>query len=88
MEIQLITSAFCSACTKTRRNVQEAMHYLPDAAFTELDVASDPDGAEALGIRFTPTVIVRDAEGTEVFRATGVPTVPQVLAAAARALPE
>lgn len=88
MEIQLITSAFCSACAMTRRNVSDAMRFLPDATFTELDVAREPDEAEALGIRFTPTVIVRDAAGTEVFRATGVPTVPQVLAAAVRALPD
>ena len=40
-----------------------------------------------LDIDATPTVIIRDSSGAEVFRATGVPTVPQVLTAAVRALP-
>ena len=42
--------------------------------------------AEAEGIRTTPTVIVKNAAGTEVFRAAGVPTLAQVLVAAAKAL--
>ena len=88
MELVLVTSAFCGACTKTRDNIAEAMRFFRDASFTELDVARNPDEAEALDIRFTPTLIVRDAGGTEVFRATGVPTVPQVLAAAVKGLPD
>ena len=84
----LATSAFCGACAKTRANVAEALPFLSNATFRELDVARNPDEAEALDIRFTPTLIVRDSGGTEVFRATGVPTVPQVLAAAVQALPD
>jgi protein-disulfide isomerase len=42
--------------------------------------------AEVDGIRVTPTVIVRSEDGTEVFRAEGVPTLPQVLTAFAKAL--
>lgn len=87
MELTLVTSAFCGACARTRSVISEATRYLPDATVTEIDVARDPDAAEALDIRFTPTVIVRDASGAEVFRAEGVPTVPQVLTAAVRALP-
>ena len=60
---------------------------VPDATVTEIDVARDPDAAEALDIRVTPTVIIRDAVGVQVFRAEGVPTVPQVLTAAVKALP-
>ncbi|MEN0022740.1 thioredoxin family protein [Microbacterium sp. LS_15] len=87
MELTLVTSAFCGACARTRTVLAEATRYLPDATVTEIDVALDPDAAEALDIRFTPTVIIRDAEGTQVFRAEGVPTVPQVLTAAVKALP-
>lgn len=87
MELLLFTSAFCGACTATRVVVERATRYLPNAKVTEIDVASDPDAAEALDIRATPTLIVRDAAGAEVFRSPGVPTVPQVLAAAAKALP-
>ncbi|MGW8481991.1 thioredoxin domain-containing protein [Microbacterium sp. NPDC055903] len=87
MELTLVTSAFCGACTRTRAVVADAARFLPDARITEIDVAQDPDAAEALDITHTPTVIIRDAAGAQVFRAEGVPTVPQVLAAAVMALP-
>lgn len=88
MGLTLVTSAFCGACSRTRSVIADATRWLPDATVTEIDVAHDPDAAEALDIRFTPTVIISDASGTEVFRAEGVPTVPQVLAAAVKALPD
>ncbi|MGM7669075.1 glutaredoxin domain-containing protein [Microbacterium sp. A93] len=87
MELTLVTSAFCGACSRTRAVLADAVRFLPDATITEIDVAQDPDAAEALYIRATPTVIVRNAAGIQVFRAEGVPTVPQVLAAAVKALP-
>lgn len=87
MELMLVTSAFCGACSRTRAVLADAVRFLPDATVTEIDVAHEPDAAEALDIRSTPTVIIRDASGTEVFRAVGVPTVPQVLTAAMKALP-
>lgn len=87
MELTLISSSFCGACARTRAVLRDASRYLPDATIVEFDVAADPEAAEALDIRSTPTVIVRDAAGVEVFRAEGVPTVPQVLSAAVRALP-
>lgn len=87
MELTLVTSAFCGACSRTRAVLADAVRFLPDATVTEIDVARDPDAAEALDIRFTPTVIIRDDGGVQVFRAEGVPTVPQVLTAAVRALP-
>ncbi|MFK0402084.1 glutaredoxin family protein [Microbacterium sp. NPDC090225] len=87
MELTLVTSAFCGACARTRAVLADAVRFLPDATVTEIDVARDPDAAESLDIRFTPTVIIRAASGETVFRAEGVPTVPQVLTAAVRALP-
>jgi hypothetical protein len=87
MELTIVTSAFCGACSRTRAVVADAARFLPGARVDEIDVANDPDAVEALDIRFTPTVIIRDDSGTEVFRAEGVPTVPQVLAAAVKALP-
>ncbi len=87
MELLLFTSAFCGACTRTRATVTEAVRLVPGATLTELDVVRAPDEAQAAGIRRTPTVVVRDDAGVEVFRAEGVPTLPQVLAAAAKALP-
>lgn len=87
MELTLISSSFCGACARTRSVLADAARFLPGARVTELDVARDPDTAEALEIRFTPTVVIRDDAGVEVFRAEGVPTVPQVLTAAVKALP-
>lgn len=87
MELTLVSSSFCGACARTRSVLTDAARFLPDATVTEIDVARDPDAAEALDIEVTPTVIIRDASGVEVFRATGVPTVPQVLTAAVKALP-
>lgn len=87
MELTLVSSAFCGACSRTRSVLTEATRYLPGATVSEVDVARDPDTAESLDIRATPTVIIRNDAGDEVFRAEGVPTVPQVLTAALRALP-
>lgn len=87
MELTLVSSSFCGACARTRSVLADAVRFLPDATVTEIDVAREPDAAEALDIRATPTVIIRDGSGTEVFRAAGVPTVPQVLTAAVKALP-
>lgn len=53
---------------------------------TEHDIVRDESEASRLGIRSTPTVIISDRDGVEVFRAEGVPTVNQVLVALARAV--
>jgi len=87
MELLLVTSAFCAACARTRETLTEAVRLVPAVGLRELDVAREPDEAEALDIRFTPTVVLRDDAGVEVFRAEGVPTLPQVLTVIADALP-
>jgi hypothetical protein len=84
--ITLYTSSFCEPCMQTRAVLEEAVRLVPALRVTERDVARDPEGAERDGIRSTPTAIVVGADGSEVFRAEGVPTLNQVLTAAARAL--
>lgn len=86
MEFIFFSSAFCEPCMQTRAVLAEATRLVPQASVSELDVARDSEEAEANGIRSTPTVIVRDAAGAEVFRAVGAPTLAQVLVAAAKAL--
>lgn len=86
MELIFFSSAFCEPCMQTRAVLAEAARLVPQATVRELDVARDVAEAEAEGIRVTPTVIVKNAAGTEVFRAVGVPTLAQVLVAAAKAL--
>lgn len=86
MELTFFSSSFCEPCTQTRAVLAEVQRLVPRASVRELDVAKDNDEAEANGIRFTPTVIVRNDLGAEVFRAVGVPTLSQVLVAVAKAL--
>ncbi|KQP01255.1 thioredoxin domain-containing protein [Leifsonia sp. Leaf264] len=86
MLLELYTSAFCEPCMQTRAVVAEAARLVPDAEVAEYDVANNIEVAEAENIRSTPTMIVRSADGSEVFRAAGVPTLAQVLVAAAKAL--
>jgi len=86
MELVLYTSAFCAPCMQTRAVLAEAERLVPAARVRELDVVRDERQAADDGIRSTPTVIVRTARGDEVFRAEGVPTLNQVLVAAAKAV--
>lgn len=84
--VDLYTSAFCEPCHLTRAVLADAARLVPSAQIVERDVVAFEAQAEVDGIRVTPTVIVRDTDGLEVFRAEGVPTVPQVLTAFAKAL--
>lgn len=86
MHLTLYTSAFCGPCMATRAVLAEAGRLVPGAVVEERDVVRYEAQAEVDGIRSTPTVIVSDAAGAEVFRAEGVPTLQQVLVAAAKAL--
>ncbi|HEV7185761.1 MAG: hypothetical protein ACHP7F_03310 [Actinomycetales bacterium] len=86
MKLTLYTSAFCEPCMQTRAVLAQASRLVPAATVTELDVARETERAEADRIRVTPTVIVSTADGEEVFRAEGVPTLQQVLVAAAKAV--
>ena len=86
MELLFFSSAFCEPCVQVRAVLAEVERLVPAATVRELDVAHDNAAAEAAGIRNTPTIIVQNAAGDEVFRATGVPTLAQVLVATAKAL--
>jgi len=86
VRLTLYTSAFCEPCMQTRAVLAEAARLVPQVTVTELDVARNMESAEADRIRVTPTVIVSTPAGDEVFRAEGVPTLQQVLVAAAKAV--
>jgi len=86
MQFTLFSAAFCEPCAQTRAVLSEVHRLLPGATVVELDVAAHGDDAEASGIRNTPTVILTNDDGIEVFRAAGVPSLNQVLVAATRAL--
>jgi thiol-disulfide isomerase/thioredoxin len=86
VQLLLFASTFCEPCIQTRAVIHEASKLVPALKVAELDVVADAAEAEKAGIRSTPTVIVLDGSGTEVFRAEGVPTVNQVLVALAKAV--
>ena len=86
MRLDLWTSAFCAPCAAARRVTGDVAALVPGLRVTERDVAADPDTAEDLGLRSTPTIIVRRDDGTEVFRSPGVPLRDQLLLAVAKAL--
>ncbi|MDQ1562889.1 MAG: hypothetical protein QOE85_2230, partial [Actinomycetota bacterium] len=67
----------------TRSVLSEAGRLVSAMNVVEHDVVRDETEAERLGIRSTPTVIVRDASGVEVFRAEGIPSLNQMLVALA-----
>jgi len=87
VRFELFSSAFCGACHSTRAVLAQAAALVPGTVVEEHDVAFEPDYSEAHDIQLTPTVIVRASDGRAVFRAQGVPTLDQALAAAALALP-
>ena len=86
MNLLFFSSNFCEPCMVTRKVLAEVSTLVPSARIAELDVVRDSDEAERAGIRSTPTVVVLQDDGTEVFRAEGVPTVNQVLVALAKAV--
>lgn len=86
MNLLFFSSSFCDPCIQTRGVLKLVSELVPAASIAELDVARDAAEAERAGIRSTPTVVVVNGRGEEVFRAEGVPTVNQVLAALAKAV--
>jgi protein-disulfide isomerase len=86
VQLLFFSSAFCDPCIQTRAILDQASRLLPALKIAELDVAAHAEEAERAGIRSTPTVIVLDGEGAEVFRAEGAPSLDQVLVALAKAV--
>lgn len=80
------SSAFCAPCRATRRTLSEVSEVVPGVAHVEVDAESHLELVRALNILRTPTTIVLDANGTEVARASGAPTKPQVLQALGNAV--
>ena len=86
MKVELYTSAFCGPCHAARTVVAEAEALVPALVVDEADVVARPDEAEARDVTSTPTIVVLDARGDEVFRAAGVPRLDQLLGALALAV--
>lgn len=75
------SSAFCAPCRAVRRVSSEVAGMIPGVRHVEVDAESNLDAVRTLGIWRTPTLLILDAEGRVIKRATGVPTKPHVIAA-------
>jgi thiol-disulfide isomerase/thioredoxin len=74
------SSAFCSPCRATRALLADVVSSRDDVAHVEVDAESHLDLVRRLGILRTPTVLVVDARGRVLTRASGLPRREQVLA--------
>ncbi|MEO7980436.1 MAG: thioredoxin family protein [Sporichthyaceae bacterium] len=80
------SSAFCQPCRATRRILDEVSSMLPGVAHVEVDAESHLELVRRLDVRRTPTVLVLDASGAVVRRASGQPRKADVLAALGEAV--
>ena len=80
------SSAFCAPCRATRRVLGEVAGMVPGVTHVEIDAEDHLDLVRELDILKTPTVLVLDADGTVVRRATGQPRKADVIAALGEAV--
>ncbi|MFI8304362.1 thioredoxin family protein [Streptomyces sp. NPDC085927] len=80
------SSAFCAPCRATRRVLGEVAGLVPGVAHVEIDAEAHLDLVRRLDILKTPTVLVLDADGVVVRRATGQPRKADVIAALGEAV--
>lgn len=80
------SSAFCAPCRATRRVLGEVADLVPGVAHIEIDAEAHLDLVRELAVLKTPTVLVLDADGHVVRRATGQPRKADVIAALGEAV--
>jgi thiol-disulfide isomerase/thioredoxin len=80
------SSAFCAPCRATRRILTEVAAMVPGVSHVEVDAEQRLELVRALDILRTPTVLVLDADGRIVRRATGQPRTADVIAALGEAV--
>jgi thiol-disulfide isomerase/thioredoxin len=80
------SSAFCAPCRATRRVLGEVAGMVPGVSHVEIDAEKNLDLVRELDILKTPTVLVLDADGRVVRRATGQPRKADVIAAVGEAV--
>ncbi len=80
------STVFCQPCRATRRVLDEVSRAVPGVAHVEVDAESNLGLVRRLDVRRTPTVLVLDAEGGIVRRASGQPRKADVIAALGEAV--
>lgn len=79
------STAFCAPCRTTRALLGQVAGELDGVVHAEIDAEHHLDLVRRLDVTRTPTVLVLDAHGTVVKRATGIPRRQDALAAVALA---
>ena len=80
------STAFCQPCRAARVTLGEVSAMVEGVAHIEIDAESHLDLVRRLDIMRTPTVLILDAGGRVVQRASGAPRKADVLAALGRAV--
>jgi len=80
------STAFCQPCRATRRVLAGVAQDVDGVAHVEIDAESRLDLVRRLNVKRTPTVLVLDAAGRVVRRASGQPRTADVVAALGRAI--
>jgi thiol-disulfide isomerase/thioredoxin len=75
------SSAFCAPCRTTRVVLGDVSRLVDGVTYVEVDAESNLELVRRLDVRRTPTVLVLDASGAVVRRASGAPRKADVLAA-------
>ena len=65
------SSAFCAPCRATRRILADVAGLVPGVTHVEVDAEHHLDVVRRLGILRTPTTLVLDAAGREVYPRVG-----------------
>ncbi len=81
------TSVFCAPCRATRQILRDVAGMVPGVSHVDLDVDEHLELARELDVQRTPTVLVLDADGAIVKRASGQPRKADVIAALGEAIP-
>ena len=76
-----ISAEFCAPCRAAHRVLQQAAGKLPGVHHVEVDAEQRFDLVRRLDVMRTPTLVVLDARGNVVHRASGVPKLHEVVAA-------
>jgi thiol-disulfide isomerase/thioredoxin len=80
------SSAFCAPCRAARVLCSQTAAAVPGVRHVEVDVESHLDAVRELGILRTPTILLINASGEIVQRASGLPTRSQLLNAVGSAV--
>lgn len=73
-----VSSAFCAPCRAARVLLTKVADARDDVAYVDVDAESHLDLVRRLDVMRTPTVLVLDAAGAVVARASGVPRMQEI----------